>query len=291
MAALQFMIFMQLFSMYAAPRGFGHPGIPGVKPGIEEFSSNFCPGMETILSDDCRTRLECTLNGTTKLFNCPQKDLLLRENQCVTHTYYGCRYTSEDRSRRCLETHSTLISDSKFCHLYYDCKNPAESKVCPYPQLFSDVSNECKDFKYVDCGSRIELKSPCHYNPQPCNTTCVPCEVDHPSCDGYRDGMFPHSIRTGSPFYMQCEGQRFVKQGMCSIEIFASKECNQMYYDMLCRNKTDGFYPAPKCGWYRWCVGGRPYEILCPLGTVFDEKRRSCQHIYDTCKPCGRKSC
>jgi hypothetical protein len=46
-----------------------------------------------------------------------------------------------------------------FCHLYYDCSDPTESKICPYPKLFSEESKRCEDFKRVNCGSRVEKRN------------------------------------------------------------------------------------------------------------------------------------
>jgi hypothetical protein len=54
------------------------------------------------------------------------------------------------------------------CAQYYDCaSNPANDwwgthlKECEYPELFNDITKACDDFRYVNCGNRLEPKDPC----------------------------------------------------------------------------------------------------------------------------------
>lgn len=114
---------------------------------------------------------------------------------------------------------------------------------------------------------------------------CIPCTVEHPNCEGYPDGKNIHSYR-GAPYYMVCDTGRLVTQGPCSRIDIIDYSC----YDKPCSKNLNTRYGTGHCDSYIWCYYGREYTYRCPAGTVFDKIRRSCQHSYDTCKPCGTKS-
>ena len=113
----------------------------------------------------------------------------------------------------------------------------------------------------------------------------MPCEVNHPSCEGYPDGRSYHGYKKSSPWYMVCDGERFVKEGVCRVTRYGHPSCL-----IECGIRENRFYATEDCRSYVWCYYGRKFDFRCPAGTVFDKKRRSCEHLYDTCTPCGTKS-
>ena len=185
----------------------------------------------------------------------------------------------------CKKTNSKTLADTKYCHKYYECSEETKHKTCRYPKLFSQQSNSCEDFKKVKCGSRKEITDYCGYFVIYC-TRCTPCHVNSPSCAGYPDGKNIHSYK-GAPFYMVCDTGRLMTTGLCNGKYIIDYSC----YDKPCSNKLNARYGTGHCDSYIWCYYGREFTYQCPAGTVFDKRRGSCQHKYDTCKPCGTKSC
>ena len=261
-------------------------------PGYALFHSNYCPANSVRLSDDCKMALRC-LSGDleTRIARCYRYGWRLESGTCHGGKFPSsspCSQNLKARKDKCRKAPKAHLPDSNFCHLYYDCSDPTESKICPYPKLFSETSRRCEDFKRVNCGSRIELKSYCHYHLQPCRSYCTPCEVYHPSCEGYPDGRSYHSYKK-SPWYMVCDGERFVEEGRCGMTRYGPVPSCLTEID--CGSNENRYYATRDCGRYVLCYYGRKFNYRCPAGTVFDKKRRSCEHLYDTCKPCGTKSC
>ena len=257
-------------------------------PGYALTDSDYCPGNSKKLSDDCKMAIWCKGGRQAQIVRCNKKDKRLGSGTCISDKYPSsnpCSQNLKARKDKCRKAPKVHLPDSNFCHLYYDCSDPTESKICPYPKLFSEVSRRCEDFKRVKCGSRVELKAYCHYKLRLCISFCRPCEVDHPSCEGYPDGKNYHSFQK-SPHYMICDKGRFVKQGYCKFSRYGHPSCL-----IECGSSENRYYATEDCRSYVWCYYGRKFDYRCPPGTVFDKKRRSCEHLYDTCKPCGTKSC
>ncbi|CAG2187457.1 unnamed protein product [Mytilus edulis] len=191
-----------------------------LNPSVAKLDSSYCKHIAkngVVTSDDCATSVDC--RGTARVYSCRHRnDLQLSGSSCVMTTSYECLRKLQRRQQACSKRKSGLLPDSKFCHLYYDCSNPAKSKICQYPKLFSTKTNTCRDFRKVKCGFRIEFKSYCQYHSHPgAGNRGPPCELQHPNCEGYPDGANPHTEKTGagSPWYMLCKGERFVKDGIC----------------------------------------------------------------------------
>ncbi|CAC5364962.1 unnamed protein product [Mytilus coruscus] len=263
-------------------------------PSVAKLDSSYCKHIANsgvVTSDDCATSIDC--RGTARVFSCRHRnDLQLSGSSCVMTTSSECTRKFQERQQACSMRKSGILPDSKFCHLYYDCSDPAKSKICRYPKLFSTKTNTCQDFKNVKCGSRIEFKSYCQYHSHPgAGNVGPPCELHHPNCEGYPDGANPHTEKTGagSPWYMLCKGERFIKDGICPNARygFNKKTCQVVE----CNRKINKYYPTQWCRGYIWCYYGRQFRYNCPVGTVFEYKWQSCQNVYDVCKPCGTKSC
>ena len=61
------------------------------------------------------------------------------------------------------------------------------------------------------------LLSPGQYVANQCqgHAHCIPCEVRFPSCKGLPDGLNPWLGREMSPYYVLCNAERALYQGMC----------------------------------------------------------------------------
>lgn len=245
--------------------------------------------------------MRCTNGGNTYIQRCSAYGYRLENEGCYNYYWSNyvrrlsidiiCRQNLQGRKDRCMKTPKSNLPDSKFCHLYYDCADPFESKICPYPKFFSMESKKCEDYKKVKCGSRIQIKQFCqyHYLTQ-CNHECMACLRFKPSCAGLSDGRHIHNLMRGDPrrpWYKLCKDERLVKQGRCKNTRYSMDPTCLIE----CKGGDNRYYASTKCGIYVWCYYGRKFTYNCPAGTVFDKKRRSCQHVYDTCKPCGTKSC
>lgn len=231
--------------------------------------------------NNCRRFWECS-GSSIIYYQCTYPGLFsTRSNSCRYHKHVQCGSRSKTDFKGlhyCKTRKSKTLPNTKYCHKYYECKKGSvvTPQMCRYPQLYSTQSNSCEDFKKVRCGSRKEYKTKCQYENRYRLTCyrCVPCEIKNPDCDGYPDGVNINRVK-GHRFYVVCDQGRTIGQG-------AFGRCTQ---DV---NKR---YSNGQCGNYIWCYYGRKYTYKCPAGTVFDEKRGSCQHAYDTCKPCGTRYC
>ena len=87
---------------------------------------------------------------------------------------------------------------------------------------------------------------------------------------------------------MVCDEGRFVKAGICRMTRYGPDPSCVTKID--CGSNENRYYATKDCRSYIWCYYGRTFGYWCPAGTVFNKKRGSCQHLYDTCKPCGTKS-
>lgn len=264
-------------------------------PRTTKLNISYCQNIanSVVTSDDCGVSIDC--RGTARFVSCLQSNngSKLNGSTCSeTASSEECSRKLQERQQTCFRRNSGLLPDSKFCHLYYDCSDLAKSKICQYPKLFSTNTNTCRDFKNVKCGSRIEFKSYCQYYPRShYGIRGPPCELNHPNCEGYPDGANPHTEKTGagSPWYMLCKGERFIKEGLCPNARygFNKKSCQVVE----CNQNINKYYPTEWCRGYIWCYYGRQFQYNCAIGTVFDFKRQSCQHVYDVCKPCGARTC
>ncbi|XP_071154351.1 uncharacterized protein [Mytilus edulis] len=286
-------LFLQTLSFKG---GYGFNRMPNFfdYPRTIRLNVSYCQNIanSVVTSNDCGATIDC--RGTARFVSCLHRysGSKLNGSTCSkTTSSEECSRKLQERQQACSTKKSGLLPDSKFCHLYYDCSNPAKSKICQYPKLFSTKTNTCGDFKKVKCGSRIEFKSYCQYYPPQHGFRGPPCELYHPNCEGYPDGANPHTEKTGagSPWYMLCKGERFIKEGICPNARygFNKKTCQVVE----CSRKINKYYPTLGCRGYIWCYYGRQFRYNCAVGTVFDYRRQSCQHVYDVCKPCGTKSC
>ncbi|CAG2187456.1 unnamed protein product [Mytilus edulis] len=189
-------------------------------PRTIRINVSYCQNIanSVVTSNDCGATIDC--RGTARFVSCLHRysGSKLNGSTCSkTTSSEECSRKLQERQQACSTKKSGLLPDSKFCHLYYDCSDPAKSKICQYPKLFSTKTNICRDFKKVKCGSRIEFKSYCQYYPPQHGFRGPPCELYHPNCEGYPDGANPHTEKTGagSPWYMLCKGERFIKEGIC----------------------------------------------------------------------------
>ena len=74
-------------------------------------------------------------------------------------------------AERCIRDNTAIFAHPTQCQLYYNCSNDAPRmwrsffdrymEECPYPQLFSKVTNRCENYANVDCGGRQEHVDPC----------------------------------------------------------------------------------------------------------------------------------
>ena len=84
---------------------------------------------------------------------------------------------------------------------------------------------------------------------------------------------------------MVCEAGRFVKQRRCKFSRYGHPSCL-----IECGSRENRYYATEDCRSYVWCYYGRKFDYRCPPGTVFNKQQRHCEHLSDTCKPCGTKS-
>lgn len=255
---------------------------------LSTYCRNIAPSGVDI-SDDCATSIDC--RRTAYVYSCRHSKFQLSGFGCENTTSSECTRKLQERQQACSTRKSSFLPDSKFCHLYYDCSNPTNSKICQYPKLFSTMTNSCQDFRNVKCGSRIEFKSYCQYHSTPgSGDWAPPCEFYNPNCEGFPDGANPHTGKTGdgSPFYMLCKDGRLVKTGICpnSSNGFDRKTCQIVE----CNQMIDKYYPTLGCRGYIWCHYGIQFPYNCAVGTVFDYRRQNCQHVYDVYKPCGTRA-
>ena len=109
------------------------------------------------------------------------------------------------------------------CAQYYDCaSNPANDwwgthlKECEYPELFNDITKACDDFRYVNCGNRLEPKDPCDYVQHQCRSgNCVPCNIRFPTCSGMDNGLHEWRGRDKTPYFTQCINERMTLTSRC----------------------------------------------------------------------------
>ncbi|CAG2187452.1 APC13 [Mytilus edulis] len=187
-------------------------------PRTIRLNVSYCQNIanSVVTSNDCGATIDC--RGTARFVSCLHRysGSKLNGSTCSkTTSSEECSRKLQERQQACSTKKSGLLPDSKFCHLYYDCSDPAQSKICQYPKLFSTKTNTCRDFKKVKCGSRIEFKSYCKsILSTPTWISRPTCELYHPNCEGYPDGANPHTEKTGagSPWYMLCKGERFIKK-------------------------------------------------------------------------------
>ncbi|XP_064606642.1 uncharacterized protein LOC135471362 [Liolophura sinensis] len=200
------------------------------------------------------------------------------------------------------------------CALYYDCSVIYKSipkyfeqflAECPYPQLFNDKTLRCESFNRVNCGRRREVKEPCDYLQNLCQTAnCRPCNARFPSCGNQPDGINAWGEREWTPYFVQCDRGRLMEQGICEHNkgypaLFSpeSKACVSIFtvpkkfggYQPDCIRKRDGFYPDEneKCHLYYQCKDGEYRDTFeCPGGRVFEPSTSLCKYPKDVRGPC-----
>ncbi|CAL1533873.1 unnamed protein product, partial [Lymnaea stagnalis] len=176
---------------------------------------------------------------------------------------------------------------------------------CPYPQLFSDVTLQCEDFKDVQCNGRFEPKSPCDYRANRCHESshCVPCWVRYASCRGLNEGLNPWEGMEWERFFVECHKERTVFQGLCdSSAVFSpiTRACETPMsipskhggWKPGCHGRLDGFYPDElgRCDLYYMCQGQlfRGFHS-CQHGLKFNPFTSSCEPARQVPFPCGDK--
>ncbi|KAK3101438.1 hypothetical protein FSP39_003609 [Pinctada imbricata] len=222
------------------------------------------------------------------------------------------------KAEQCEKDATLVTSHPEECQLYYDCDRKYAAipsffeqylQECPYPQLFSEVTRKCENFTKVDCGTRKEHKSACDYRKFMCDgPNCIPCEVEHPSCEGKKDGLHPHGWKKNSPYFMICKGERFISSGQCETEVElhefkfpqngtcvsryeVPKEMGGLLPD--CEGKMEGSYKDEqgRCDRYFACNGGKPSVMKCPEGSSFDLEARECVEGELVDKACSSFPC
>lgn len=203
----------------------------------------------------------------------------------------------------CVRHPNLVLRSPTDCHRYYNCSGGVGSSTeCSYPFLFSDETLQCENYTKVSCGTRYEPKWVCEYSGMTCmRANCIPCSVSNPSCRGLKDGLQPWSSRPTSPYYVVCENERAVDQGLCPVDaIWNSQEfpykgrCVQRFAIPTvdnpngalpsCNGTSDGNYQYPdrKCDAYYKCECGVASAVKCPNNTVFDSVRKTCE-VGGTC--------
>ncbi|PVD24916.1 hypothetical protein C0Q70_15409 [Pomacea canaliculata] len=210
-----------------------------------------CTTLNQVMSHptDCRRYIEC-VNGQPSDRPCPP--------ECMP--------------KMCS---SALVAHPSKCHQYYNCTGgstliryyrPNDREVeedylyeCPYPELFSEVTSRCEDYRDVQCGQRFLPLGKCEYTKNQCQFShCTPCEFYSPSCRGLADGMNVHSLRMWSPDFAVCKDQRLVNTSTCPGDRVSSRRlfspvlgrCANLYevpveyggYFLNCTGRADGLY-------------------------------------------------
>ncbi|OWF42971.1 uncharacterized protein LOC110460385 [Mizuhopecten yessoensis] len=131
-----------------------------------------------------------------------------------------CTYVTQNIST--CQGGQTNLGVMSSCAKYIDCITSRRTGIvtereCLYPQLYDQVSGECRQPETVICGDRPEPKEPCDYDANKCKTAhCIPCRLRMPSCQGYPDGPNVWSGRERSPYYVVCKNDRVIFQNKCS---------------------------------------------------------------------------
>ncbi|XP_069142729.1 protein jagged-1a-like [Argopecten irradians] len=175
----------------------------------------------------CKNGATCTGLGDGKGFFCTCPP---------THTGPTCEtvVTNLDIATICAHSPDLVIAHPKECQLFYNCSHTYPTiprffeqnmQECPYPQLFSTETKKCEAFEDVQCTYREEHKSGCDYRHIKCPVAhCVPCDIRFPSCESLQDGMYPHTTRVGTPWYMVCKKGRTVSTGVCPVDQSTRKQ-------------------------------------------------------------------
>ncbi|XP_021365437.1 uncharacterized protein LOC110458159 [Mizuhopecten yessoensis] len=169
----------------------------------------------------CKNGATCTGLGDGKGYYCTCPP---------THTGTTCEtvVTNLDIANLCARNPDLTIPHPTECQLFYNCSHAYNTvprffeqhmQECPYPKLFSVETKTCEAFDDVQCTYRKEQKSGCDYRQNKCPVAhCIPCYIMFPSCESLEDGMYPHSTRAGTPWYMVCKKGRTIKTGLCPID-------------------------------------------------------------------------
>ncbi|OWF55607.1 Protocadherin Fat 4 [Mizuhopecten yessoensis] len=188
-----------------------------------------CKGVYTVHADKdepcedkpCKNGATCTGLGDDKGYYCTCPP---------THTGTTCEtvVTNLDIANLCARNPDLTIPHPTECQLFYNCSHAYNTvprffeqhmQECPYPKLFSVETKTCEAFDDVQCTYRKEQKSGCDYRQNKCPVAhCIPCYIMFPSCESLEDGMYPHSTRAGTPWYMVCKKGRTIKTGLCPID-------------------------------------------------------------------------
>lgn len=193
----------------------------------------------------------------------------------------------------------------QYCQIYYDCTTKytrvpiyfeQHMRECEYPLLFSEQTLKCENYTEVKCGNRTEYKSACQYLSHRCGASshCMPCALNHPSCEGKQDGVYQHGYKSESPWFMVCKDERFVSDGLCPPDPILhvesrvyEGECTSLYNIPKdkggimpdCSELEDGSYTEGKeeADIYFRCEKGETTVLRCPAGQIFDKDTENCK--------------
>ncbi|XP_061167966.1 uncharacterized protein LOC133176922 [Saccostrea echinata] len=199
-----------------------------------------------------------------------------------------------------------ILPHPEECQLYYNCSviysiipKQMEQHLmeCDYPNLFSLETNRCDNFRKVACKTRREIKDKCKYrlmiqsfwSPEP-------CLLSFPSCDNKTDGLHEHGVKKPSPYFMICDGERFLREGFCPVDptwntrsfpyngrCLSSFEIPRDKYSYgklpSCAGKTNGSYQFLElpCDAFYKCQNGHAKATKCPENSQFDQDSGACQ--------------
>ncbi|XP_065924132.1 uncharacterized protein [Magallana gigas] len=222
------------------------------------------------------------------LRECPFPQLFNIESlSCVPREAANCRWRYEPKDPSdpvafCTENPLAIMAHPDNCARYIDCTN-RNSRIgqyqheCRYPDLFDSYNNSCKSYREINCGTRPEPKAPCDYkmnliceNPA---GSCPPCEAEHPSCIGKRDG--PQAVPGRKNFFMECMDERTKRVTECPAVApnfdpalgSCAMEFDPLNPSPYCKTNPSAVVPHPNnCHQYIDCR-----QMNTPLGNYLQE--------------------
>ncbi|KAL4228860.1 hypothetical protein ACF0H5_011900 [Mactra antiquata] len=185
--------------------------------------------------------VDCDTNRTMTFAACTQQNMYQCSSLAPTTnvpviptTLPTLPPTSTQAPDECTFNHGRVIPNPQHCGQYFDCRKTAPPYLaeCQYPQLFSQFTLRCDDFRSVTCNGRPEFKQPCEYQQNVCNTgdlSCIPCPQRLPSCINLSDGNHAYPGREGTASYITCLSGRTMDVSQCPQGIFDRfrRECSK----------------------------------------------------------------
>ncbi|XP_069104084.1 LOW QUALITY PROTEIN: uncharacterized protein [Argopecten irradians] len=246
--------------------------------------NNALPGTEDIY-------FECAGGNFMKMYSCTPQIYNPLTGRCIPPI------NPTDPATFCQRDPTAIFPHPDSCARYISCANENTQlgnyqEECAYPTLLDSNDGICKPYREVKCGGRMEPKSPCDYEKtRQCtlpNGSCPPCEQEHPSCVGKRDG--PHAIANRPEWFVQCADER----------TYAVEKCPETapYFDPIigsCSVILDPLNPGPYCKANPTVVASHPdncaqyidcrqlhtdfgnYKQECPYSELFDDQMNACR--------------